>query len=150
MKFEAVSALGPDFLPDLNALWHVVSPQGEPITERALELKFKLGSGSQLFVCIDEVSGRLVGQVWVTIINTSSPIRAKIDDVATLKEFEHLGIATELMTMAERYAREMGAKEFELTSASHRVEAIALYEKLGYKKRETNVMTKAASLNPHT
>ena len=142
MRFEAVSALGADYLPDLNALWKVVSPKSDPITERDLDFMFQVSSPSQLFVCIDEASGRLVGQVWVTISKTSSPKKAEFDEVATLKEFERHGIGTRLMDMAENYAREKGAKKFRLTSAPYRKEAIKFYLNRGYEIINTNVMGK--------
>lgn len=145
MRFAAVSALGVEYLRDLNALWKVVSPNSEPITERDLDFMFSVNNSSQLFVCLDEASGQLVGQVWVTITRTSSPTKAEFNEVATLKKFEHQGIATRLMDMAENYAREKGAKNFRLTSAPHRKEAIKFYLGRGYKVVDTNVMGKKLS-----
>lgn len=149
LEFTRVPRLSLDYLGDLNDLWQVVSGgHGMPITEADMVEMFKSDSSSYLFICKDKTSGRLVGQVWVTIIKTSSEKKAFIDELVVLKEYEGHGIGGHLMAMAEDYAWREGVKKMELTSGHHRGPAIQFYKNRGYDIRETNVMNKVLTEKP--
>ena len=62
-----------------------------------------------------------------------------IDDVIVGERFRKRGIGRTLMEVLIQRARGLGIHQLELTSQPGRAEAIALYESLGFKKRETNV-----------
>ena len=53
-----------------------------------------------------------------------------------------IGTSDKLINYAIEVAKEMGANYLQLTSAPHRIGAHKLYERCGFKKRETDVFRK--------
>ena len=52
--------------------------------------------------------------------------------VAILQAYTHQGIGTRLFTGLEQWARTNGLRRLELTTMAHNVNAIALYQKMGF------------------
>ncbi|MEK7060924.1 MAG: GNAT family N-acetyltransferase, partial [Patescibacteria group bacterium] len=60
-------------------------------------------------------------------------------DIVVDEEYRGKGIGTKLITAAINQARKEGVKHIDFTSRPQRVAANRLYQRLGFKKRETNV-----------
>jgi len=65
--------------------------------------------------------------------------RALIEDVVVDESVRGLGIGVALTTAALDHARSVGVTTVDLTSRPARVAANALYKKVGFTQRETNV-----------
>ena len=61
-----------------------------------------------------------------------------VDDVVVDEDAQCGGVATALMRHIEKRARQRGCRAVELTSRPEREAANRLYEKLGYRLRDTN------------
>ena len=57
-------------------------------------------------------------------------------DLYVKREFRKLGIANQLMKKSEEFAKSIGAKSIELSTAKNNFNAQSLYEKIGYTKDE--------------
>lgn len=76
----------------------------------------------------------------LTLLTLQTPWHniAHIEEVIVDSAHEGKGVGKKLMEKAIEVGHENGVKTFDLTSSSNKVAAQALYEKVGFKKRETN------------
>lgn len=65
-----------------------------------------------------------------------------INSIATLPQFRRRGLATELLTLAERFAREAKCESVSLIMSDANAAARAAYEKNGFAKRATRPIIK--------
>ena len=84
-------------------------------------------------------SGPIVGSASLAIFRVLTGIRAHLEDVVVDASARGLGIGEALTREALRLARESGADGVALTSNPSRVEANRLYQKIGFKRWETNL-----------
>ena len=82
---------------------------------------------------------RIVGMLTLALFRLPSGVRAWIEDVVVDENARGLGIGEALTTAAVNEARGRGVRSIDLTSRPSREVANALYRKLGFERRETNV-----------
>jgi len=75
----------------------------------------------------------------LVVFTIPSGQRAWIEDVVVHEDARGLGIGESLTLAAVNEARERGVRSIDLTSRPSREAANALYQKLGFERRETNV-----------
>jgi len=90
-----------------------------------------------LFVARDE--DRVVGMLTLAMFPLPTGRRAWIEDVVVDAEARGRGIGEELTTTAVAHAQRHGARTVDLTSRPSREAANALYQKVGFVQRATNV-----------
>ena len=96
---------------------------------------------SHLFVARN-VEGRIVGMTTICCFTIPTGRHATIEDVVVLPECQGTGLGRRLVEAALDYLRSTGkAYKVGLTSKPARVAANALYRKMGFKQKETNVYT---------
>lgn len=98
--------------------------------------------GTTVFVARSDDDGVIVGSLTLVVFRIPTGIRAWIEDVvvdgpAVRGKGWRTGEA--LTNAAIAKARDAGAKTVDLTSRPSREEANALYQRLGFEARETNV-----------
>ena len=102
------------------------------------ELKNFLDSSAiTLFVATHE--GRTVGMLTLAMFPIPTGIRAWIEDVVVDADARGLGAGALLTTTAIEHAKRHGAVTVDLTSRPAREAANALYRKVGFVQRDTNV-----------
>jgi ribosomal protein S18 acetylase RimI-like enzyme len=82
---------------------------------------------------------RIVGTLTLVTYPVPSGVRARIEDVVVEHEARGHGVAGLLTREALRLAREAGARTVDLTSRPDRAAANRLYERLGFRARESTV-----------
>lgn len=82
---------------------------------------------------------KIVGMATITIINILSGKKGYIDDVVMLEEYQGRGIGKELTLRLIEIGKNEGVKFIDLSTNPSRLAANALYQKLGFVKRDTNV-----------
>jgi RimJ/RimL family protein N-acetyltransferase len=89
---------------------------------------------SDAAVFVAETNGTIVGRL--SISRDIHPASEHVADVGLMVAQEHrrLGAGTALMQAAERWARDVGVRKLELHVFPHNEPAIALYERLGYRR----------------
>lgn len=85
------------------------------------------------------VNGKIIGTATMALIEVASGSRASIEDVVVDESQRGKGIGEALMKAAIGAARAQGAAKVDLTSNPSRQAAHRLYQRLGFKKRETDV-----------
>lgn len=78
------------------------------------------------------------GTLSLLLLQTPWRTIAHIEEVIVDADHEGKGVGKQLMQKALELGREKGVAMFDLTSSPSKVAAQALYEKVGFKKRETN------------
>lgn len=82
--------------------------------------------------------GDIVGILTLAIYRVPTGIRSVIEDVVVDEKVRKQGIGEALLLHAIELAKEAGASGVALTSNPRREAANALYQSIGFKRRETN------------
>jgi ribosomal protein S18 acetylase RimI-like enzyme len=94
---------------------------------------------SHLFVAIHVPTKEVAAMIMVIVYRIPYTKKAYAEDLFVDEKFRKMGIATRLFQKVVETAREHHAAYIDFTSKPYRVEGNSLYEKLGFKKRDTNV-----------
>ncbi|MBI5351797.1 MAG: GNAT family N-acetyltransferase [Chloroflexi bacterium] len=94
-------------------------------------------SSSTLMVARDE-SGEIVAALTLTVYRVPTGVRSIIEDVIVDVSARGQGVGESLIKRTIEIAREKGASNISLTCNPMRESANRLYQKMGFKKRETN------------
>jgi ribosomal protein S18 acetylase RimI-like enzyme len=94
---------------------------------------------STLFLARDEAGGPIVGILTLVMFRIPSAYRALIEDVIVAEEARGRGCGEDLTRAAIEAARQAGARTVDLTSRPSREAANRLYQRMGFKQRDTNV-----------
>ncbi len=124
--FEAVGRL----LPQLKVSY-------PPFTHD--HLAALLASDASLLFTARDQGGQIVGMLTLIVYPVPSGVRARIEDVVVDEAVRGRGIAVALVRQALEVARQRGADSVSLTSNPKREAANRLYQKIGFKRWETNV-----------
>lgn len=92
---------------------------------------------SHLFLLLSD--GVVAGMISVGLYFSPTGGKAWIEDVVVDETFRGKGLSKQLVAHAIHFARTAGANQLLLTSRPSRVAANALYQKMGFERRETNV-----------
>ncbi len=109
-----------------------VPPPGEQELERIVQ-----SDATRLLVA--KVGGAIVGSLTLALFPVPTGLRAWIEDVVVDEGVRGQGIGAALNQEALKVARDQGARTVDLTSRPSREAANRLYQRLGFKQRETNV-----------
>ncbi|MFM8870416.1 MAG: GNAT family N-acetyltransferase, partial [Actinomycetota bacterium] len=88
---------------------------------------------------IARVDGQIVGSLTLAMFRIPTGIRAWIEDVVVDSSARGHGVGEALNTAALEHAKKHGAITVDLTSRPSREAANRLYQRIGFKARETNV-----------
>ena len=92
---------------------------------------------STLIVARNE-NAKIIGALTLTVYRVPTGIRSIIEDVIVDSSARGQGIGEALLSRAIEIAREKGASNISLTCNPMREAANRLYQRMGFKKRETN------------
>jgi ribosomal protein S18 acetylase RimI-like enzyme len=126
----------PELLEGLNRLLPQLSNTAPPMTSSDLD---ELLASETLSLLVASDAGRVVGTLTLAIFPLPTGMRAWIEDVVVDEAARGTGVGEELCTRAIQLAKARGAKTLDLTSRPSREAANALYLRLGFSVRETNV-----------
>lgn len=136
MEIVRLASLTEQNIDDLNVLLQQLSPGTKAVDMGTLN---KILASDSLELWIAKESERIVGTATISFFEGLRGIVAHIDEVVVLEGSRGKGVGRKLMEKLIERARERQAREVELTSKPSRVVANAMYPKLGFKIRETNV-----------
>ena len=83
--------------------------------------------------------GAIVGSLTLVLFRIPTAVRAWIEDVVVDEAARGQGVGEALNREALRIAKDAGAKTVDLTSRPSREAANRLYQRIGFRPRETNV-----------
>jgi ribosomal protein S18 acetylase RimI-like enzyme len=134
VSIEVAERATPDVLDGLNRIMPQLSKSAPPLTLAELD---EICVNDTVFVA--RQNGEVVGSLTLVVFRLPTGLRAWIEDVVVDEAARGLGIGESLNKAAIDLTFEKGARTLDLTSRPSRVAANKLYQKLGFKARETNV-----------
>jgi ribosomal protein S18 acetylase RimI-like enzyme len=90
-------------------------------------------------VFVARVDGDIVGTLTLVMVPTPSGLRARIEDVVVDTAARGNGIGSALTEAAIEVARQANARTLDLTSRPERDSAGRLYERLGFRERDSRI-----------
>ena len=103
------------------------------------ELEEVVSSPATTILVARDDEGAIIGSLTLVLFRTPTGARAWIEDVVVDEAARGQGAGAALVDEAIRHAAESGVRTVDLTSRPSREAANALYEKIGFRARETNV-----------
>lgn len=95
--------------------------------------------GSILLAARSETDSAIIGVATLSLVRAPTGVHARLEDVVVDESARGQGVGAALTEETIRLAREMGANYLALTSNPRREAANRLYQRLGFKRWETNV-----------
>src|SRR5664280_3617257 len=136
LRVDIATQVTDELLANLNHLLPQLSSTAAPLTFDDLEGVVNSPT-SQLFVArVDDV---IVGTLTLVVFTIPTGVRGWIEDVVVDAGARGMGVGEALSLAAIDEARRLGVRSIDLTSRPSREEANALYQKLGFELRNTNV-----------
>jgi len=136
VKILEVREYTEEILSALNELMPQLSSSFSALSKEDLTTIIKSDSSTLLMA---EEKGRFCGSLTLVTFRIPSGFKARIEDVVVSESARGKGVGKLLVEYAIALANQSNAKSIDLTSRSSRVAAISLYEKVGFKNRETSV-----------
>jgi len=136
-RVELISAATDELLDALARLIPQLKISSPRLTRDVLTAL--VSSDASTLLAARDDSGQIVGALTLVVYRAPTGVRARIDDVVVDEAARGRGIAVELVRRALEIARQKGADGVALTSNPRRESANRLYQKVGFKKWETNV-----------
>ena len=136
MKIVKILEYSDDLLGALNELLPQLSSSAQLLTEEDLK-EIISAESSHLFMAKGKEG--YCGSLTLVVFKTPTGTRAWIEDVVVSEGMRGKGIGKMLISQAIETAKTHGAKKIDLTSSPTREAANALYQKLGFDFRDTNV-----------
>ncbi len=133
---EAVSEPTVEIRDALNALLPQLSASAPPLDDAALA---RLLASPVVTLFVARREGRLVGALTLVQFPIPTGWRAWIEDVVVDESARGVGVGARLTAAAVEAASAAGARSVDLTSRPSREAANALYQRLGFERRDTNV-----------
>jgi len=140
MTIVEAQAFSGELLGALQRLLPQLSDAAAPITER--QLRCIIASPcTRLFMGMDE--GRYVATMTLVFYQLPTGLRARVEDVVVDLAERGKGLGRQLVAHALETARAGGARSLDLTSNPSRQAAHALYQAMGFERRDTQAFAYA-------
>ncbi|WKZ49808.1 MAG: GNAT family N-acetyltransferase [Anaerolineales bacterium] len=136
-RVELISAATDELLDALARLIPQLKISSPRLTRDVLTAL--VSSDASTLLAARDDSGQIVGALTLVVYRAPTGVRARIEDVVVDEAARGRGVAVELVRRALEIARQKGVDGVALTSNPRRESANRLYQKVGFKKWETNV-----------
>jgi len=133
---ETVAAVTDELVAAMERLLPQLSSSAAPLDEDALG---RLISWDGTTLLVARVEGVIVGTLTLVMFPIPTGMRAWIEDVVVDEGGRGRGVGAALTEAAVRLAKQRGARSIDLTSRPARAAANRLYERLGFRERDSKV-----------
>lgn len=134
MEINELKEFTPQQFAELKELMSELSER-LTLTETALEAVMR-DKNSHLYVLTDK--GHIIGCATLGVYHSPTGRKASVEDVVILSSYRGQHLGRRLMEYVLKKAQEMPPIELHLTSKPQRVTANALYQTLGFLRKDTN------------
>ncbi|WP_327368397.1 GNAT family N-acetyltransferase [Streptomyces sp. NBC_01217] len=133
---EIVREATPEIVAAFGRLLPQLSSTARPLDHQAVDRLVRCETNT---VLVARAAGTVVGTLTLLLLPVPTGVRARIEDVVVDTGARGQGIAALLTQEALALARKAGARTVDLTSRPDRAAANRLYERLGFRARESTV-----------
>jgi len=131
-----VLAVDEEFVAAMRALLPQLSDEAAEVTPTGLA---EVVDAPGTSVLLARRGGAIVGSVTVVVHRIPSGAHAWVEDLVVDAAARGAGVGAALVRAALAEAEALGARTVDLTSGPSRQAAIRLYERLGFRRRDTSV-----------
>lgn len=135
---ERLVTFTPEIMQTINNLLMQLNPDSKILSQEYAKDMIE-GDSNRIFVARESVGNKIVGMLTLIIFCAPSAKKGQLEDVVVDENYRGKGIGEKLIIAAINQAREENVKRLDLTSNPKRVAANSLYQRLGFKIRDTNV-----------
>ncbi|MFH8339397.1 GNAT family N-acetyltransferase [Streptomyces sp. AM6-12] len=136
IRVEVVRESSQELVEAYGRLLPQLSATARPLDRAAIERLVACDANTVLVARAPEA---IVGTLVLVLLPLPSGLRGRIEDVVVDGAARGRGVAGLLIEEAVRLAREAGARTLDLTSRPDRAAANRLYERIGFRARESAV-----------
>ncbi|NEB77703.1 GNAT family N-acetyltransferase [Streptomyces sp. SID14478] len=136
IRVETVREADRALVDAFDRLLPQLSSTAEPLDREALD---RMVTCDATTVLVARTPDAIVGTLTLVLLPLPSGVRARVEDVVVDGAARGRGVAALLTEEALRIAREAGARTVDLTSRPDRAAANRLYERLGFRARQSTV-----------
>ncbi|MEV1051387.1 GNAT family N-acetyltransferase [Streptomyces sp. NPDC059017] len=136
VRVEVIREASPELVDALGRLLPQLSSTAKPLDYESVHRMVSCDAGT---VLVARASEAIVGTLTLVLLPLPSGLRGRIEDVVVDGAARGRGVAGLLVQEALRIAREAGARTVDLTSRPDRAAANRLYERLGFRARQSTV-----------
>jgi GNAT superfamily N-acetyltransferase len=133
LEYGRLTEVSPQAVQDINALIKQMSRNPREADEAYLR-RVVAAPGA---VIVARDGDRIVGCAQVSFQTLVSKVKGWVDEIVVDEGYRGQGIAGRLLDMSIDLAREAGCKHLNLTSGDDRASAHGLYEKAGFRRRDS-------------
>ena len=124
-------------LADVSILLAQLSPGAKPVSLPELQVVLA-DPNAHLAVERDE-TGKVIAMASIFVLHMFGGSEGIVEQIVVHEAHRGKGLGEKIMRKILEVAKRERCRLVDLTSRPHRIAAHALYEKLGFQKRETNV-----------
>ena len=139
MNIFKVTSVSDKILSGLQRLLIQLSDDTKPFDKNQLAQLVKSETTTVFVAADDEYEHYVLGTLTLVHYHTPSGLHVWLEDMIVDASMRGRGIGKALCNEAVKLGRELGADHIDLTSRHSRHAAIALYESIGFMKRESNI-----------
>ncbi|MFI6857406.1 GNAT family N-acetyltransferase [Streptomyces sp. NPDC050416] len=136
VRVEIIRDPSEELLDAFGRLLPQLSTTARPLDRAAVDRMVRCDA---VTVLVARAGGVIVGTLTLALLPLPSGLRGRVEDVVVDDAARGQGVAGLLIEEAVRIAREAGARTVDLTSRPDRAAANRLYERLGFRARESTV-----------
>lgn len=135
---EQLKSSSLELIGALNKLLKQLDNTAIPLTQ--IDIKHMIASSAnRLFVARRLDNKEIIGMLTMIIFRIPFAKKGLLEDIVVDKAYREKGVGTKLIKTAVSQARKEGVIYLDFTSGPTRVAANNLYNRLGFKKRDTNI-----------
>jgi ribosomal protein S18 acetylase RimI-like enzyme len=136
VQVEVLEDIDDDVVTALGRLLPQLSRSAKPLTIADINA---IQESPAVTLLLARSEGTIAGMLTLIMFPSPTGLRAWIEDVVVDEQFRGRGAGEELSREAVRIARAAGARTVDLTSRPSREAAGRLYERIGFKQRDSRV-----------
>lgn len=136
VDIEVVQVATGEVVKAFRRLLPQLSASAKPLDEQTLQT---LVAWQGIRLLVARIDGEIVGTLTLVMFPIPTGLRAWIEDVVVDEAARGQGVGAALTEQAVRLARAAGARTVDLTSRPSRQAANRLYERLGFRPRDSRV-----------
>lgn len=137
MEIEQLLNISDEITDSLGSLMLQLAPGSKVPAKEYLQEIVDLPN---VFLFVANLETKIVGTFTLVLFKIPTGLKVSIEDVVVDSTVRGQKIGERMIRFAIDYVNtELGASKIDLTSSHHRVAANALYRKLGFEQRDTNV-----------
>ncbi|MFI6877429.1 GNAT family N-acetyltransferase [Streptomyces sp. NPDC050400] len=136
IRIERVSAVSQEIVDAFGRLLPQLSSTAVPLDRAAVD---RIVTGDATVLLVARAPEGIVGTLTLALLPLPAGLRGRVEDVVVDAAARGRGVAARLIEEAGRIAAEAGARTVDLTSRPERAAANRLYERLGFRARQSTV-----------